>query len=265
MKQPLTLTLALITVMAVLLTGIVMMRSCDQDKQIDEYSSFHRDPTKVVAAKEAKIDTELDEMWDSVGWLGHEVTIDGEIGHSYVETAWAIGSDKTFTYYLTCFHGPLVTGRDNLTIGYWDKTSWQFARAEMLGFLGRFEGDLAIMAVKTSDLRRVVKPLKVAKEQTFALGDEVLIGGVQHYGGPAYVTVGLIKMVNMNKPEFVIKGWAWYGFSGGPIRLRKTGEVIGFVRAATEMHRADASESICGDYTLIHKLLKRYALEDIAK
>lgn len=265
MRQPLAFALATITVVAVLLAGIAMMRSCSQDSEIDEYSSFHRDPLKVPTAKETKTDIELDEMWDSVAWLGHEVKVGDEVAHAYVETAWAVGSDKLHTYFLTCFHGPLHVGTNDLTIGYWDKTDWKFASTTMMGFLSRYEGDLALMVVKNSDLRRTIKPLKIASEQNFTLGDEVLIGGVQHYGGPAYVTVGIVKAINMNKPEFLVKGWAWYGFSGGPVRLRKTGEVIGFVRASTEAHRADASESICGDYTLIHKLLSRYALESLTK
>ncbi len=265
MKQPVALALAVITILALVLTGVVLVRWNNDNDETDEYGSFHRDPTRVPTSKDTKTDIELDAMWDSVGWLGHEVDTPDGLAHSYVETAWAIGSDKTHTYFMTCFHGPLITGVSRLSIGYWDKTDWHFATATMVGFLGRYEGDLALISVNTSDLKRAIKPLKVAAEQVFTLGDEVLIGGVQHYGGPAYVTVGTVKMLNNYKPEFVVKGWAWYGFSGGPIVLRKTGEVIGFVRAATEEHRRDASESICGDYTLIHKLLSRLAMENITK
>lgn len=266
MRQPFVATLAIITIVAMLFSGVVLLRSCNYDKT-DEYSSFHRDPTHVVTSIETKTSIELDEMWESVGWLGQEVEHGGETFHAYVETVWAVGSDKLNTYFITCYHGVRHVGTEKLTIGYWDakKNIWRFAYATAVGQLTTIEGDVELLSVRNDDLTRPVKALKLAKEQTFSAGDEVLIGGVQPSSGPAYVCTGTIKMVNLNRPEFVTKGWAWFGFSGGPIRLRKTGEVIGYVRSGTDEHPKDASESICGDYTLVRKLLKRYALESIAK
>lgn len=266
MKQPLTLALALITIFAVFVAGAALLRSW-VDTGYDEYSAFHRDPAHIITGPVVKTDTELNEMWDSVGWLGKEVIRGNEVIHAYVETAWAIGADKTHTYFISCYHGPEHVGSDNLTIGYWNdgRQNWSFVNCVIAGQLKRSEGDLIILSVTTSDLKRSITPLKVAKEQTFVVNDEVLIGGVQPTVGPAYVCDGIVKMINIDKPEFVVKGWAWYGFSGGPIRLRRTGEVIGFVRAATESHVHDASESVCGDFNVIWKLLKRSGLEFIIK
>jgi hypothetical protein len=267
MRQPFILPLALVTVMATLISGVLLMRSCSQQDDADEYSSFHRNPAHVVVGPPIKTDTELNEMWDGVGWLGKEFARGGELIHAYVETAWAIGTDKEHTYFVTCWHGPVHVGTDHLVIGYWNpaRQDWSFIDCNIVDKLTKYEGDLVIMSVLTRDLKRTVKPLKIAKEQTFSINDEILIGGVQHTGGPAYVTIGIVKMINMHKPEFVIKGWAWYGFSGGPVRLRRSGEVIGYVRSATIDHVHDASESICGDFTLILKLLQRCGLENIVK
>lgn len=261
MKQPFAFTLAFITFASLLVAGMALIRSCNQDT--DEYGSYTRPPANVVVGPKTSTDTELDEMWESVGWMAKGYRLGDEIKYAYVETAWAVGSDRLNTYFISCYHGIMHVGSTDLYIGYWDKIGeqWQFIKCTVVEKLYKGEGDLVLLSVLTSELSHRVPPLKVAKDQTFAVNDELLIGGVQHYGGPAYVTVGIVKMINMTKPEFVIKGWAWYGFSGGPVRLRRTGEVIGFVRAATANHTKDASESICGDFSLIHRLLQKAGLE----
>lgn len=262
MRQPFVAVLAIVTVIAVTLAGTLLIRSVDSENH-DEYSQFHRDPTHIVSNENTKASVELDEIWASVGWMGHEVKYEGVILHAYVESAWAVARDKTYTYFSTCAHGVRVTGTEDLVIGYWHDNKWNFVRAIVVAQLSSLEGDAALLRVSNSSLLRMIPPLKLASNQTFSAGDEILIGGVQPSSGPAFICLGTISMVNMHKPEFVVKGWAWFGFSGGPVRLRKTGEVIGYIRSSTLDHPRDASESICGDYNLIHKLLIRAGVDNL--
>lgn len=263
MRQQFLLPLALLAVFSILFLGMVTIRSC-VDNASDGYA---RPGPHIKVGPPTKIDDELTRLWSSVGWLAKGITVGDETRYGYVETVWAVGADKTNTYFVTCLHGPQHAGFDNLNVAYWsDKEQrWMITPCTVVAKLSKYEGDLALLAVLTKDLTRAITPLRVARDESFTVGDEVLISGVQPASGPAFVCIGVVKMLNMNRPEFVIRGWAWFGFSGGPVVLRRTGEVIGFVRSATTEHARDASESICGDYSLILNLLKRHNLESIVK
>lgn len=263
MRQQLLLPLALLSVFCILFLGVVAIRSFTEDSS----DAYTRPTSRIKVGTTTKIDTELNKLWDSVGWLGKGVPIGSEIKYAYIETVWAIGTDKTNTYFATCLHGPLYAGFDDLYVGYWDykMQRWATVPCTIVAKLSKSDGDLAIAAVATSSLVRPITPLKVAREENFNINDEILISGVQPSSGPAFVCIGVVKMLNMRRPEFMVRGWAWFGFSGGPVVLRRTGEVIGFIRAATYEHAHDASESICGDYSLILKLLSQSHMENILK
>jgi hypothetical protein len=124
---------------------------------------------------------------------------------------------------------------------------------------GRSHGDIAIMAVEKN-----LQSVKFANNQsTFSVKDEVFIAGVQSTAPPAIVSIGIVNAIDRRGHEFQVKGWGWHGFSGGPVMLRKTGDVIGFVAWGVKGHLNDASRSDCADLTHFMELLKECGLEKI--
>ena len=95
-------------------------------------------------------------------------------------------------------------------------------------------------------------------------GDEVMVASVimshNHELGPispARFTIGKITEINQLEQTFTVNAWSWYGYSGSPIILRRTGEVIGLLARAADGHENDASSSVCVDFTRIMSILNR--------
>lgn len=207
----------------------------------------------------------LDNIWASTVWIGREI----QPGVTkYVGTGWVIGhgdatskGDNKLSYISTCAH--VVTHRMDLPlkIGYLGKSGiWsEIPGWEVRRFDGRGDGDVAIVAVEGS-----LQPLRFAANQnTFNTNDEVYIAGVQSTAPPSIIATGVISAIDRRGHEFQVKGWGWHGFSGGPIILRKTGEVIGYVAWSVKGHASDASRSDCADLTRLLRLLKEAGLERI--
>jgi hypothetical protein len=127
---------------------------------------------------------------------------------------------------------------------------------------GRAHGDLAIISVDMGDLV-LLPPIKFAKTQnTYTVDDEIFIAGVQYVAPPAIISAGVITKLDPVNHKFEIKGWDWYGFSGGPIILRKTGLVIGYTAMSAEGHLRDAMRSQAFDLTHLPGLLRACGLEE---
>lgn len=207
----------------------------------------------------------LDQIWASTVWIGREVAPGVT---KYVGSGWVMGhgdatskGDNKLSYIATCAH--VAAHRTDLPLkvsylgrsGIWSEVpAWEVRRLDT-----RYNGDIAIIAIEGR-----LQPLRFANNQnTFTVGDEVFIAGVQYTAPPAIITAGVISAVDKKAHEFQIKGWAWHGFSGGPIILRRTGEVIGYTAWSVKGHANDAMKSDCADLTHLMKLLKTCGLENI--
>lgn len=203
----------------------------------------------------------LDRIWASTVWIGRE-TKPGV--NFYVGTGWVIGNKGDLAYIATCAH--VATHRTDLplNIGYLGKSGqWSLVRAQVVRRLdGRAHGDVAILSIDMGDLV-LPPPIKFAKAQnTYTVDDEIYIAGVQYIAPPAIISAGVITKVDPISHKFEIKGWDWYGFSGGPIILRKTGKVIGYTAMSAEGHSRDAMKSQAFDLTHLLGLLKACGLAE---
>lgn len=196
----------------------------------------------------------LRDVWTSTIWIGREA----EPGvTAYVQSGWVIGSKEGRTYIATAEHGLDFLDHYPLVIGYWNgKGSWVFEPAQVVATLNKNLGDIAILSIGHR-----LPALPLAHSARLIEGDEIVIGGVQHDVAPAYATIGIITEVKSS--TFLIRGWAWFGFSGGPVVLRRTGEVIGWISSSVPGHTLDATYSRCQDYSNLRSLLKSCDLDSI--
>lgn len=110
-------------------------------------------------------------------------------------------------------------------------------------------GDIALLVVR--GIGRL-PAFKLAKD--IALNqNEVLIGGFDKNEPPACITVGAI--IERELFDINVFGWAKRGFSGGPIILRSTNELVGIVS------RGSISVTACSDYTTIRKMLDKHNIQ----
>jgi S1-C subfamily serine protease len=196
----------------------------------------------------------LQSVWNSTVWIGREV----EPGQTaYVESGWVLGNKDGQAYIVTANHGLDFMPSGKLMVAYWNgRNNWTFVPAKIIMRAGKGNGDVAILTI---DERLPSLPL--ARSTKFSVNDEIIIGGVQHDVMPAYTTAGYITEVGSYR--FWIRGWAWHGFSGGPIVLRRTGEVIGYVSYAVSGHSLDATWTECHNYLQLRAILERFGLNSI--
>ena len=219
-----------------------------------------------VAPSEDHVDTGsmLDRIWASTVWIGREVRPGV---NQYIGTGWVIGNKGDTSYIVTCAHVATHRKELPLNIGYLGRSGqWSTLRAEVVMRLdGRAHGDLALLSVDMGDLV-LLPPIKFSKiPNTYAVGDEILISGVQYNAPPAIIAAGVITKIDPANHKFEIKGWDWYGFSGGPIILKKTGLVIGYTAMSADGHLNDAMKSQAFDLTHLPGLLKACKLEEFIK
>lgn len=217
-------------------------------------------PFSLPNASHVGVGAMLDRVWASTVWIGREA----KPGISmYVGSGWVVGNKGGRAYIATCAH---VVGSDSnmpLRVGYLGVSGqWSVIPGQLVRRLdNRPHGDLAIISVD-----RELPAMGFAVHQnTFTVDDEVFVAGVQFAAPPAIVATGIVESVDRIKNEFKIKGWAWFGFSGGPIILRKTGEVIGYVAWTAKGHTRDAMKSECANLTHLIGLLKACGLQDLIK
>ena len=202
----------------------------------------------------------LDKIWAGTVWIGRE-TQPGI--NMYVGTGWVVGNKEGKAYIATCAHVVIHRMDMKLNIGYLGKSGeWSMVPGQVVRRIdGRPSGDIALIMID-----RELPALKFAVSQTtYSAKDEIYISGVQYIAPPAIITAGEIVWVDKQKHEFQIKGWGWFGFSGGPIILRKTGEVIGYVAWTSKGYTRSAMRSDCGDLTHLLKLLKACGLSEFIK
>lgn len=206
----------------------------------------------------------LDALWSSTVYIGREQKPGINI---YVATGWVVGTKGNMSYISTAAHALDYKPELKLKIGYFDKNrQWSVVDAHVIRRMAtpsasptvrRAHGDCAILSVDT-----LLPSLKLAHDKAYVSGDEVFISGTQHNAPPAIVTVGVITST-INDVEFRVKGWSWHGFSGGPVMLRKTGEVIGFIAWSVPGHNNDAMMSDCCTFATVQHLLRLAKLESI--
>lgn len=231
----------------------------DDTSDVDDIIERPVPETPYVSPPDGHIDvgSMLDKIWASTVWIGRE-TKPGV--NFYVGTGWVIGNKDGKSYIVTCAH--VATHRTDLplNLGYLGKSGqWSIVPAQVVRKLdGRSHGDVAIMSVNV-----VLPPIKFATLQnTYAPKDEIFIAGVQWIAPPAIISAGVITKADPANHKFEIKGWDWYGFSGGPIVLRKTGLVIGYTAMSADGHRNDAMKSNSFDLTHLIGLLRACGLAE---
>jgi len=109
--------------------------------------------------------------------------------------------------------------------------------------------DVAVLRVNDPASIRLLKPLKVAEDTTFSVGDDVYIAGYpmpdklqEHYDLTSPLLVvkkGVVasKLAGTNRnPPFIILDTIWdVGMSGGPVIHACTGNVIGVVSSRPQI------------------------------
>lgn len=249
------------------LTGIVVVLLSPTDVD-DLYTQIMPKPeTPLYTPPDSSLEPRdmLDKIWASTVWVGREVRPGVT---QYIGSGWVIGYDNKMSYIATCAHVSTHHQELPLKIGYLGQSFiWSEAPAKLVNLTVasrahlRERGDVAIIAVETP-----LQPIKFANNQkTFTVGDEVYIAGVQWNAPPAIIATGVISVIDRKSHEFQVKGWGWHGFSGGPIILRKTGEVIGYLAWGVKGHINDASRSDCADLTRFMELLRDSKLEHIVQ
>jgi hypothetical protein len=171
-------------------------------------------------------------------------------------TGWSLLNKDGRSYIVTAAHG-VAYNKTDLIIGYWlGGGTWTIVPAKIEGaFYGHQGGDIAILSVPV-----VIPPLPIKGPSHFSKDDEILVGGIQHdligkRVTPARVTVGKIIQTNTLSHTFTINGWAWNGFSGGPVLHRPTKSVIGFISHSPKSHAHNATRTVCMDATRISALI----------
>lgn len=230
--------------------------TCHDEPNIHEIMGAPAPAAPYENVDKTEIGETLDELWASTVYIGREQKPGINI---YVASGWVLGSKNDMSYIATAAHALQYRPDLKLKIGYFDKNrQWSVIDAGVIRRLdGRQHGDCAILSCD-----RVLPALKLARTKTYASGDEIFISGTQYNAPPSIVTTGVITSTT-NDIEFRVKGWAWHGFSGGPIMLRKTGEVIGFIAWSVPGHNFDAMLSDCGTFTAVNHLLRVAKLESI--
>lgn len=226
------------------------------DVEIDEVLGPPSPAAPYDNIDDTDVGSTLEALWSGTVYVGREVKPGVNI---YAATGWVIGSKNGMSYIATAAHALAYKPELKLKIGYFDRNrQWSVVDAFIIRRLdNRTHGDGAILSVNL-----VLPSLKLAKSKSYVAGDEVFISGTQHNAPPSIVTVGVITATTSDI-EFRVKGWAWHGFSGGPVMLRKTGEVIGYIAWSVPGHSRDACMSDCGTFTTIQKLLRAAKLESI--
>lgn len=202
----------------------------------------------------------LDQIWASSVWIGREVAPGVT---RFVGSGWVIGNQDGLAYISTCAHVATYEPDLPLKVAYLGRSGvWSEIVAKEVGrYDTRARGDVAILSVEAT-----LTPIKFANNQsTFTVGDEVFIVGVQHVAPPAIIATGIVSAMDRKGHEFQVKGWGWHGFSGGPIVLRKTGEVIGYLAWSVKGHSNDAMKSDCADLTHFMTLLRELKLEGVVQ
>jgi len=170
--------------------------------------------------------------------------------NSYINIAsgWCIASENNISTIITAAHvSRHFPAEQRYAIAYWDgHGGWKYASANII--------EVGYTDVEALSCQVYIPPLKIAINKNYNINDEVLICGIQNEAPPAMITIGVIKAIMADK--FLIKGWAWFGHSGGPVILKRTGEVIGIISTDNNDHN-NASESWCVDFTSINRLLER--------
>lgn len=180
---------------------------------------------------------------------------------TYTGTGWVVASSSGISYIVTAGH--IVKDESSFMVGYWTgHGSWNFIPANLLGKsveLNTINGDVALLVIPIE-----LPSLKLAKDINLRFdaktrenyGDEVVVGGVHDQVAPVSVTLGAV--IERMTYEFTINSWATYGYSGGPVVLRRTNEVIGLISRNGRHSNADMTFTICSDYVTIRQLLSAF-------
>ena len=200
---------------------------------------------------------EVQALYKSTVWIG----VQGPLKPTFLMTGWSVLNKDGRCYIVTAAHGVAYNTTD-LVVAYWvDGGKWTIAPARFEGaFYGHKQGDVAILSIPV-----IVTPLPMKGPSYFSLGDEILVGGIQHdvigrRVTPARVTVGQVVRKSIWDHSFIIDGWAWSGFSGGPVLHRKTKSVVGFISHSPTGHEHDAALTVCIDASRVRALILKLGL-----